>query len=236
MLPLFRGTAWGSSMRRVASIFRNRTAATGTAPMRPRTAHPSRKRAPDSASTVGEIAPPMLPHVFITAETEPAKSPPMSSGIAHETPTVSSSPNTATHVYQHAGDGIGRERGRQDRRARHQEAGDRHRAPRQLSDCPVRLRQKIRDQPAEQIAHRPGEQGQAGVEPHLLQIEAAVIVADRWGTNPGRPRCNRRSRNTSGETIQRLPLLKNRAPGHRRAPCATARAPADPSISRRSRR
>src|SRR5579871_2113271 len=41
----------------------------------------------------------MLPHVFITDETEPAKSPPISSGIAHAAPTVISRPKTARHVY-----------------------------------------------------------------------------------------------------------------------------------------
>src|SRR5262245_33689513 len=38
-------------------------------------------------------APPRFPHVFITAETEPAKIPPISKVSAHETPTVTSSPN-----------------------------------------------------------------------------------------------------------------------------------------------
>src|SRR6186713_2108597 len=41
----------------------------------------------------------MLPNVFITADTEPAKSPPRSSVMAHDTPTVSSSPNTAPQKY-----------------------------------------------------------------------------------------------------------------------------------------
>src|ERR1700674_789127 len=38
----------------------------------------------------------MLPSVFITADTEPAKSPPISSGMAHEKPTVHSSEKNAT--------------------------------------------------------------------------------------------------------------------------------------------
>src|SRR5688500_10627385 len=46
------------------------------------------------------MAPPMLPQVFITADTDPAKSPPMSSGSAQETPIVNSSAKRAAHVYQ----------------------------------------------------------------------------------------------------------------------------------------
>src|SRR4051794_4975831 len=42
----------------------------------------------------------MLPQVFMTAETDPAKSPPISSGTAQETPTVSSSAKNATQLYQ----------------------------------------------------------------------------------------------------------------------------------------
>src|SRR5207253_388689 len=43
---------------------------------------------------------PILPHVFMTAETDPAKSAPMSSGTAQETPTVSSNPKNARQLYQ----------------------------------------------------------------------------------------------------------------------------------------
>src|SRR5271156_906553 len=47
----------------------------------------------------------MLPQVFITAETDPAESPPMSRVIAQETPTVSSREKSAaqenhTHVME----------------------------------------------------------------------------------------------------------------------------------------
>src|SRR5947209_18556099 len=47
----------------------------------------------------GDIAPPILPQLFITAETEPAQSPPISSVTAQETPTVSSNPKNARQVY-----------------------------------------------------------------------------------------------------------------------------------------
>ena len=53
-------------------------------------------------------APPILPNVFITADTEPAKMPPTSSVSAHDTPTVSSSPNTASanHATLTSGDAL----------------------------------------------------------------------------------------------------------------------------------
>src|SRR5436305_366455 len=44
------------------------------------------------------IAPPMLPHEFITAAVDPAKSPPISSGIAHDAATVSSSAPNARQL------------------------------------------------------------------------------------------------------------------------------------------
>src|SRR6202044_3192610 len=50
------------------------------------------------ASRAGEIAPPMLPHMFMTEAVQPAKSPPMSSGMAQETPTVSSKPPKARQL------------------------------------------------------------------------------------------------------------------------------------------
>src|SRR5271156_5296541 len=49
------------------------------------------------ADNAEPIAPPRLPQVFITEETEPAESPPISSVMAHETPTVDSSAKIATH-------------------------------------------------------------------------------------------------------------------------------------------
>src|SRR5437764_2500484 len=49
-------------------------------------------------STIGEIAPPMLPHIFMSDETEPARSPAISSGMAHDTPTVNSMPKKARQV------------------------------------------------------------------------------------------------------------------------------------------
>src|SRR5580698_10153508 len=48
------------------------------------------------ADSADEIAPPILPEVFMTDETAPAESAPMSSVIAQETPTVDSMPNIAT--------------------------------------------------------------------------------------------------------------------------------------------
>ena len=42
------------------------------------------------------MAAPRLPNVFITEDTEPAYTPPISSVTAQETPTVNSIPNTAS--------------------------------------------------------------------------------------------------------------------------------------------
>src|SRR5437879_7601415 len=50
------------------------------------------------ATTVGVIAPPMFPHIFMTAAAEPAKSPAMSMGMAQETPTTNSKPPKARQL------------------------------------------------------------------------------------------------------------------------------------------
>src|SRR4029079_5541356 len=49
---------------------------------------------------MGETALARFPKVFITEALRPAQPPPMSSGIAHDTPTVTSSPKTATQEYK----------------------------------------------------------------------------------------------------------------------------------------
>ena len=50
----------------------------------------------DHPKSADEMAPPILPDVFMTDETAPAESAPISSVMAQETPTVDSIPNIAT--------------------------------------------------------------------------------------------------------------------------------------------
>src|ERR1019366_3796752 len=84
------------AMRLVASIFKYKTAAMTHRALVMRNGASQLMYWTALVTKGAERAPPILPSVFMTAETEPAKSPPISRGTAQETPTVHSRPNNAS--------------------------------------------------------------------------------------------------------------------------------------------
>ncbi len=183
------------------------------------------------ASAVGEIAPPILPHMFMTDDTEPAQSPPISRGIAQETPTVISSPKNAMQDHATQVCGSCGERGGNDSGGGEEKSADRDHAARSLH-VRRRAQQHIGEPSARQIAHGSGEQRQARVESHVLQIVAAILIqigrepieirrtGNSCSRNTSRPDTRGRSSKESFAREQRL----RHGVAHLRSRCGSGRA------------